>query len=125
MKRLSKVWLRVKNQLLSLDWMLAKVQLRINVRGARSAIASLWIVDDGGTKVLMNAFYGGLQQNLTKAEALRQAQMALITGDDSAVGDARGDAIELVFAESVPSEVGQYLSHPYYWAPFILIGNGL
>ena len=93
--------------------------------GARAAIASLWIVDDGGTKVLMNAFYGGLQQNLTKAEALRQAQMALITGDDSAVGDARGDAIELVFAESLPPQVRQGLSHPYYWAPFILIGNGL
>ena len=125
MKRLSKVWLRVKNQLLSLDWMLAKVQLRINVRGARSAIASLWIVDDGGTQMLMNAFYGGLQQNMTKAEALRQAQIALITGEDSAVGDSRGNAIELVFAESLPPQVRQGLSHPYYWTPFILIGNGL
>ena len=98
---------------------------QIQSAGARAAIASLWIVDDGGTQMLMNAFYGGLQQNLTKAEALRQAQIALITGDYSAVGDSRGNAIELVFAESLPPQVRQGLSHPYYWAPFILIGNGL
>ena len=93
--------------------------------GATAAIASLWSVDDGGTQALMNAFYRALQENTTKAEALRQAQLALISGDYRAVGEERGDAIELVFAQSLPSEVEQHLSHPYYWAPFILIGNGL
>ena len=93
--------------------------------GAASTIASLWSVDDGGTQALMNAFYRALQENTTKAEALRQAQLALISGDSRAVGDSRGDAIELVFAQSLPSQVEQRLTHPYYWAPFILIGNGL
>ncbi|HEY9737632.1 MAG TPA: CHAT domain-containing protein, partial [Trichocoleus sp.] len=71
-------------------------------RGARAVVASLWQVNDGSTQVLMNAFYAGLSRGLGKAEALRQAQVSLIAG-----------------------ESGADLGHPYYWAPFILIGNGL
>jgi CHAT domain-containing protein len=70
--------------------------------GAKSAIASLWVVDDGGTEELMNAFYATLPSSkFTKAESLRKAQIALITGNN------------------------QRHTHPFYWAPFILIGNGL
>ncbi|MEQ9625841.1 CHAT domain-containing protein, partial [Coleofasciculus chthonoplastes] len=59
--------------------------------GARAAIASLWTVDDGGTQALMNAFYAAWQgEAITKAEALRQAQIALITGDYTALGEQRG-----------------------------------
>ena len=63
-------------------------------RGAKATIASLWTVDDGGTQVLMNAFYAQLTQGkISKAEALRQAQIALITGDYSKVGGKRtGDS---------------------------------
>ncbi|MBD2464929.1 tetratricopeptide repeat protein [Oscillatoria sp. FACHB-1407] len=78
--------------------------------GARAAIASLWSVDDGGTQILMNRFYAGLEQGLTKAEALRQAQIALITGD---------------IPTSAPNQTRPPFHRPYYWAPFILIGNGL
>ncbi len=66
--------------------------------GALATIASLWIVDDEGTHQLMDAFYERLTTGTPKAEALRQAQLALIRSDRH---------------------------HPYYWAPFILIGNGL
>ena len=59
--------------------------------GARSAIASLWSVDDGGTQALMNAFYTALEKGMSKAEALRLAQTALITKDLSAVGGSRGE----------------------------------
>jgi CHAT domain-containing protein len=87
---------------------------------ARAAIASLWLVDDGGTQVLMNAFYTALQTGkITKAEALRRAQIALITGDRGGIGVAQQ------LNNSLPSSVSNCLSHPYYWAPFILIGNGL
>jgi CHAT domain-containing protein/Flp pilus assembly protein TadD len=81
---------------------------------ARAAIASLWRVNDGGTQVLMNAFYAALEQDgLTKAEALQQSQVALITGNYADLG-----------VEASP-ELTPTLDHPYYWAPFILIGNGL
>ena len=94
----------------------------MQLAGADAAIASLWSVDDGGTQLLMSAFYDALSRGgLAKAEALRQAQIELIrAGKD---GDRGG--FELVLAESGldldPSDLG----HPYYWAPFILIGNGL
>ncbi|HEY9880967.1 MAG TPA: CHAT domain-containing protein, partial [Leptolyngbyaceae cyanobacterium] len=91
--------------------------------GARAAIASLWSVDDGGTQILMNAFYSGLERGLTKAEALRQAQIALITGDASSVTAERG-TVEIVDAQTGSPQRTQ-LDSPYYWAPFILIGNGL
>ncbi|NES20091.1 MAG: tetratricopeptide repeat protein [Symploca sp. SIO3E6] len=93
--------------------------------GARAAIASLWTVDDGGTQALMNAFYGVLQGNQTKAEALRQAQIALITGDYTAVGEQRGSIVARQVSDELQPEVVNRLNHPFYWAPFILIGNGL
>lgn len=93
---------------------------------ARAAIASLWSVDDGGTQALMNAFYATLETGkVTKAQALQKAQIALITGDEKAMGAQRGIVVVLPRNnQSPPVEVNR-LSHPYYWAPFILIGNGL
>ncbi|MFN6444552.1 MAG: tetratricopeptide repeat protein [Nostoc sp. DedSLP05] len=91
--------------------------------GARAAVASLWSVNDGGTQALMDVFYAKLKLgNLTKTEALRQAQIALINTSKNTKGKQRGNSIEI---EALPSNVSDRLSHPYYWAPFILIGNGL
>ncbi len=77
----------------------------------------------------MNTFYAILKKgNITKAEALRQAQIALITKDLSAAGIPRGEEawIEVVSTRTgLPPQVSNNLNHPYYWAPFILIGNGL
>jgi CHAT domain-containing protein/Tfp pilus assembly protein PilF len=86
---------------------------QIQRTGAQAAIASLWYVDDASTQILMNAFYVALQQGMSEAEALRQAQIALITRDFSALN---------LPSEAIPTN---NLNHPYYWAPFILIGNGL
>ena len=94
--------------------------------GARAAIASLWTVDDGGTQLLMNGFYAALQNSdRTKTEALRQAQISLITGNDTALGQQRGVVVLQRLRHGLKPEVSHRLSHPYYWAPFILIGNGL
>ena len=96
--------------------------------GARAAIASLWKVNDSGTQALMNTFYATLANNaITKAEALRQAQIALITGNYKTVAGSRGQmvAIEQRIRQGLPNDVANNLSHPYYWASFILIGNGL
>ncbi|WP_313949228.1 CHAT domain-containing protein [Leptolyngbya sp. FACHB-261] len=68
--------------------------------GARSTLASLWSVSDRSTSLLMINFYRELgQPGITKAEALRRAQVALLQEDDYAA--------------------------PYYWAPFVLLGNWL
>ena len=71
--------------------------------GAKAAIASLWQVSDGGTQALMDAFYDILQDTrLTKAEVLAKSQRALIKDGKN-----------------------HNFNHPYYWSPFIIIGNGL
>ncbi|UBF30377.1 CHAT domain-containing protein (plasmid) [Kovacikia minuta CCNUW1] len=68
--------------------------------GARSTLASLWSVSDRSTASLMIQFYRELgKPGVTKAEALRRAQVSLLHQDD-------------------------YTS-PYYWAPFVLLGNWL
>ncbi|MEC4805894.1 MAG: CHAT domain-containing protein [Jaaginema sp. PMC 1079.18] len=95
--------------------------------GAKATVASLWSVDDGGTQLLMNRFYEVLQQpGITKAEALRQAQLALIQSDENAQNSDRGlVAVRLAESADVPSSIKNRLAHPYYWAAFVLIGNGL
>ena len=68
--------------------------------GARSTLASLWSVSDRSTAALMTEFYRELgQPEITKAEALRRAQVSLLSQNN-------------------------YTS-PYYWAPFVLLGNWL
>jgi CHAT domain-containing protein len=97
---------------------------RLQTAGARAVIASLWAVNDGGTQALMNAFYLALKKDkITKTEALRQAQIAMINSDRPANPSQRA-SIEII-QDGVPPEVASRLSHPFYWAPFILIGNGL
>ncbi|MEM7773892.1 MAG: CHAT domain-containing protein [Cyanobacteria bacterium P01_A01_bin.37] len=101
---------------------------QFQARGARAVVASLWKVSDGGTQALMDAFYAALQQpGISKSEALRLAQVALITGNFEGLGlDARGaTGIRQRIDTTIPEQVRQHLNHPYYWAPFILIGNGL
>ncbi|MGI8502837.1 MAG: CHAT domain-containing protein [Hassallia sp.] len=66
--------------------------------GARSTLATLWSVEDQSTAELMNQFYKHLADTTeTKAEALRQAQLALLA---------------------------KYQT-PYFWAPYVLVGNWL
>ncbi|MGP1387941.1 MAG: CHAT domain-containing protein [Thainema sp.] len=101
---------------------------QIQQTGAEAAIATLWPVSDGGTQVLMNEFYNALNQGMGKAEALKLAQSALIAKDFTAAGNIRGDDGRIVAvstATGISSAVSNNLDHPYYWAPFILIGNGL
>ncbi|EKU98072.1 hypothetical protein Lepto7375DRAFT_7332 [Leptolyngbya sp. PCC 7375] len=90
--------------------------------GAEAAMGSLWQVDDGGTQILMSAFYDALSRGgVSKAEALQHAQRRLISmADDS----SRAALLTLSIDGNLPINATD-LSHPYYWAPFILIGNGL
>ncbi len=84
-------------------------------KGARAIMATLWPVDDESTRDLMIEFYRDYQKpNFNKAEALRQAQLVLLQEPDKA---SNGKPTKPVNAS--PKE----FAHPYYWSPFILIGN--
>ena len=68
--------------------------------GTRSTLATLWAVNDASTALFMQKFYTYLLDNAdSKAEALRQAQLEILNHPE--------------------------FEHPYYWAPFILVGNWL
>ncbi|WP_143057337.1 CHAT domain-containing protein [Nitrosomonas sp. Nm51] len=92
--------------------------------GAKATLASLWPVDDRGTQLLMNKFYTELKQHgATKAAALQKAQLSMLSESVlSPVSDA--DRGVLRERDAAPAS-NQHTVHPYYWAPFILIGNGL
>ncbi|MDJ0904024.1 MAG: CHAT domain-containing protein [Xenococcus sp. MO_188.B8] len=70
--------------------------------GARSTLATLWRVNDEATSLLMGGFYQGLSDRnkiVTKAEALRQAQLTLLKSDR--------------------------FKRPHFWASYVLVGNWL
>jgi CHAT domain-containing protein len=68
--------------------------------GARSTLATLWAVNDASTANLMTEFYQAFsQRGISKATALRQAQLHILRDPQ--------------------------FQHPYFWAPFILVGNWL
>jgi CHAT domain-containing protein len=96
--------------------------------GTPSVVASLWKVDDSSTAVLMANFYKNLK-TMTKVEALRQAQLSLIRGEVKSELLAKrgvGGVAKLGDTPSAaPSAPGSVpTSHPYFWAPFILVGDG-
>jgi CHAT domain-containing protein len=77
-------------------------------QGAKAVIASLWPVADSSTKVLMQKFYRIRESSpgKTKLEALREAQLELLGRSGNGVPKSP-------------------YAHPYYWAPFFLMGNWL
>jgi CHAT domain-containing protein/tetratricopeptide (TPR) repeat protein len=94
--------------------------------GAKAVIASLWLVNDASTSLLMQRFYQNLAGGtMTKAEALRQVQRDFINGKLTAK-DAPNRSDIAVQVTNPRGQIGsQTFAHPYYWAPFILIGNSL
>ena len=90
--------------------------------GAKGVIASLWSVDDSSTAELMRTMYSLRQDRagLTKAEALRQAQERMVTGVLRPAAGASKAGRGLDTGDGVAA---RDWSHPFYWAPFILIGN--
>jgi len=107
-------------------------------QGAEAVMASLWSVDDNSTQMLMQDFYH-IRETVTgvsKAESLRQAQLMLIHGSPTSApavpitptahrGTERADEDPAQNVPALPFKKNPKApyAHPYYWAPFILIGN--
>jgi len=70
--------------------------------GAASVALTLWAVEDRSTARLMETFYQKMNEGYSKGAALRQAQLQFIQGTDEQSG---------------------YYAHPYFWAPFFLVGD--
>ena len=104
--------------------------------GAKAVVATLWPVADVSTQLVMQRFYRlrDTQEGMLKAEALRQAQVSLLRGE---AVDVRGGLQRRGLLDAAPQRgidgggaaaaaaAGGKTSfaHPFFWAPFILIGN--
>jgi CHAT domain-containing protein len=103
-------------------------------KDAEAVLATLWDVNDLSTSHIMSDFYDRWVKNPAqgKAEALRQAQLAFIHGSSGGSSSGSGGAanagaktgrgFETSDQSSAPTSSLGY-AHPYYWAPFVLIGN--
>jgi CHAT domain-containing protein len=94
-------------------------------KGAKAVVATLWPVDDASVGLLMATFYKlwVTTPGMTKVEALQQAQIALLHG----AADPAGTPRSITAADSSASASNERppfpYANPFYWAPFILIGN--
>ncbi len=92
--------------------------------GVKTALGSLWYVSDEGTLGLMSNFYQQLLTAPIKAEALREAQLAMLRGEvrlengKLISGDRTFD-----IPESLKKLGNKDLKHPFFWSAFTMIGN--
>lgn len=101
-------------------------------KGAGAVLATLWRLSDASAPELMRDFYAGRENaKLTKVEALRRAQVALIRGGQAArdelakrapksggeLADGKAVGPAYIYDPNAP------FAHPYFWAPFVLMGD--
>src|SRR6202034_2810582 len=91
-------------------------------KDAEAVLATLWDVNDTSTSRIMSDFYARWVKApaIGKAEALRQAQLAFLRGSSSSQ-PATGRGVQFADQKTAPHATSY--AHPYYWAPFVLIGN--
>ena len=93
--------------------------------GSPAVIVSLWTVDDITTAMLMTRFYQYLNSGFKMHESLSMAQRDLLDQDFSGAGSRSLRSVQWDNRiQSVISEKPEKNKNPYFWAPFILIGNG-
>ena len=94
-------------------------------KDAEAVLATLWDVNDASTSRLMSDFYARWVKHPTagKAEALRQAQLGLLRGDTAESPKTGKDRLLQTGQEATSTAHEARYSHPFYWAPFVLIGN--
>lgn len=128
-----------RNQVLKGDELIGLVRAFIYA-GTPSVVVSLWPVDELSTRILMERFYQELLAGHAKAAALRAAQQYVRTLTAPQVTAILGEYGEVAPAEQVarllalthmPQTTPQgsepkaapVFAHPYFWAPFVLIGD--
>lgn len=94
--------------------------------GVASALASLWLVDDEATLVLMTKFYKNLSTSPIKSEGLRQAQIEMLRHQKRQqlgflLDDLKQQGINVPDLLEALEE--KEFSHPYFWAGFTIVGN--
>ncbi|MEQ8186798.1 MAG: CHAT domain-containing protein [Candidatus Eremiobacterota bacterium] len=73
--------------------------------GSHAVVVSLWSVESASTARLMEIFYKNLMAGMTKAEALRKAKITLMKETEVIEGNRLS------------------YSHPFFWAPFVMVGK--
>ena len=95
--------------------------------GSRSAIGTLWYVDDVATSAYFLQLYRYLDQGLPKAEALQATRVAMATGQVRLAGDqvlaADGTPLLRDLTSQQQRRVTGGLRHPFLWSGIELIGS--
>jgi CHAT domain-containing protein len=95
--------------------------------GSRSAIGSLWYVDDVATSALFVQFYRFLDRGIPKAEALQLTRRAMASGSIRLVKDqvigANGEMLLSGLTSAEQRRIATGVQHPFYWAGIQLLGT--
>jgi CHAT domain-containing protein len=93
--------------------------------GVKTALGSLWSVSDEGTLGLMSEFYRNLKTAPIRAAALRNAQVSLLRGQVTVTNGQLQfpDGSKVTLPPTATRQDNINLIHPYYWAPYTVVGN--
>ncbi len=94
--------------------------------GAKSVVATLWRVADESTSLFMAELYRARLEGKPKADALATAQRRLrrLSPADIATATHRDRGFRPPGVDDPVKAVAERnFSHPYFWAPFVLVGN--
>lgn len=94
-------------------------------KGAKAVVATLWPVEDVSVGLLMETFYKLwiTTPGMTKAAALQKAQLALMRGTPVPMGPTGASSHTKSPLNASAQKAPSQYANPFYWAPFILIGN--
>jgi filamentous hemagglutinin family protein len=92
--------------------------------GVQTALGGLWNISDLGTLALMSSFYSNLKVAPIKAEALRQAQVAMLKGQVRVENNQLMTAgLNIPLSSKLQEQSDANLAHPYYWSGITMVGN--
>lgn len=95
-------------------------------QGAAAVLATLWSVNDDSTAQFMRSLYSLRERRaLSRAQAVRESQLTFIRGGGGTAAEAERGAARIGSIPAAPFDPTRPYAHPYFWAPFVLMGNWL